>query len=527
MKRLLCTLVCIVLILAMFPAFAQAETLSEADRQALETLLIDSMDTNTPVDLSQFRITIAELEEVYKFLLNSGRFSWNADTNFEYVVDQTGYIAMFRPQPLEYTNFDERVYEEALAELIAETFMDGMEPWQQLLNIHEYIITHCTYDSTTSNNSYSALVDGKTACYGYSRLFLEIMERIGIPCKIVIAEDAGNGLGHAWNVVQLDGEWYHIDLTWDDPTGCPRYGFGKHDHFLKSDADFLTETNGHNFSWNVDVTCGSRKYSAAPVWETTESPIVFLNKETMLLRRNTAETLCIYAVDCQTMDETLLYEESIPISSLSTGAFLCGSFGLSLYEGRIYFTNSKEVLSILPDGTDRQVVFVLDASADSYIISCDVQEGTLLYTLADATGNYTDHDVPLSIPPSHVHSYDAQTFAPTCTEDGYTLRVCDCGIQYETDHISACHILSEEIINREGVDFLRTSCQNCNYLTEEEYIPVPSESTEETTPASDIEANLTAITEKLSSLKWIFIGIGSAILAAVIILIIGTKAKRR
>ena len=523
-KHLLCIILALVLVFSAFPVTAYADELTGENRKALEALLIESVTENTPVEIGQFAVTVEDLQKIYRRLLNSGRLPWNADTNFEYATDATGCITMFRPRHSEGSQFDERMYEEKMAELIAETCLEGMEPWQIVLNVHEYIITRCNYEYGTANNSYSALIEGKTACYGYSRLFLEVMDRVGIDCKIVIAEGSGDGIGHGWNVVLLDGDWYHVDLTWDDPIGCPRYGFVRHNHFLKSDRQFQREGDGHNFPWEVDVVCDNEKYSTAPAWENAESPMVFLDAQTMLLRRNTAETLQIYAVDCQTMEESLLYEEEIPITTLSTGTFLCGSYGLSLYEGRIYFTNSREILSILPDGTDRQVEYAHDSAQDSYIISNDVQNGTLFYSLADATGKYADRELTLSVDPSHIHNYTSQAISPTCTERGYSLWTCSCGIQYTTDYIDAGHVFVEEVVNKEGVEFLRISCENCDYATEEEHITAPTESTEET--ASSEDAGTVNSIPISGSLKWVLIGIGGFALVFIITLIRRGKKRR-
>ncbi len=51
-------------------------------------------------------------------------------------------------------------------------------------------------------------------CSGFSSLFRDFMDELDIPC-IIVTSDAMN---HAWNMVQLeDGEWYHVDVTWDNP----------------------------------------------------------------------------------------------------------------------------------------------------------------------------------------------------------------------------------------------------------------------------------------------------------------------
>ena len=50
----------------------------------------------------------------------------------------------------------------------------------------------------------------------------------------VVEIGIGNGGGHAWNKVKVDGSWYNIDLTWDDPVSSrPILSY---DYFLVSDA---------------------------------------------------------------------------------------------------------------------------------------------------------------------------------------------------------------------------------------------------------------------------------------------------
>ena len=105
---------------------------------------------------------------------------------------------------------------------------------------HDYIIEFNSYDygayeagdaldpqtDAYVNSAYGALVGGKVMCAGYARAFDLLMHSIGVESLYV------SGLtqigSHAWNLVCLDENFYHIDLTWDDLDGDPaevRYNY--------------------------------------------------------------------------------------------------------------------------------------------------------------------------------------------------------------------------------------------------------------------------------------------------------------
>lgn len=94
----------------------------------------------------------------------------------------------------------------------------------QIKGVHDYLVANLEYDSSISRdniyNIYGALINRCTVCEGYARSFKYIMDDLGIPCLIACG-DAINSSGeiesHAWNYVQLDGSWYAMDVTWDDP----------------------------------------------------------------------------------------------------------------------------------------------------------------------------------------------------------------------------------------------------------------------------------------------------------------------
>ena len=87
--------------------------------------------------------------------------------------------------------------------------------------IHDYIINNTEYDTlktknvndTTykSNTAYGVLVEGYGICSGYSDTMKIFLDKLNI-VNYKISNDQ-----HIWNLVLLDGEWVHLDLTWDDP----------------------------------------------------------------------------------------------------------------------------------------------------------------------------------------------------------------------------------------------------------------------------------------------------------------------
>ena len=101
--------------------------------------------------------------------------------------------------------------------------IDAKDDYNIVLAVHDWLVDNLEYDytfSTNCHNVYGALIESKPVCEGYSKAFKSILDKYYIPCIVVsgYAESDGNGGAHAWNYVQLDGEWYVVDVTWDDPT---------------------------------------------------------------------------------------------------------------------------------------------------------------------------------------------------------------------------------------------------------------------------------------------------------------------
>ncbi len=99
-----------------------------------------------------------------------------------------------------------------------------MDYYQREKAIHDYIVKNYYYDvgdnigAAKCQDSYSLsglLKNQKGVCQGYAQLFWALCLNAKIPSSIVYGT-AGGG-PHAWNIVNIYGECYHVDVTWNDP----------------------------------------------------------------------------------------------------------------------------------------------------------------------------------------------------------------------------------------------------------------------------------------------------------------------
>lgn len=143
------------------------------------------------------------------------------------------------------------------------------------LALHDWLTAHVEYDQAdylpgSDFSAYGALVDGCCVCEGYARAYSVLLGKCGIESRLVISEE----LNHMWNLVKLDGEWYHVDVTWDDPLGTDetfRVFFLRSDTALK--AAQLPGSADRHTSWTSDVACTSTRYDPASALQTLQQEL--------------------------------------------------------------------------------------------------------------------------------------------------------------------------------------------------------------------------------------------------------------
>lgn len=111
---------------------------------------------------------------------------------------------------------------------------------------HEWLVTHADYDSTlTYYAEDGVLIYGKGVCDSYTKAFRLLMNKAGIPCDRIVSKDGS----HSWDQVCLDGNWYNVDLTWDDPQG----GTENHTYCFITDEAIRSDHMSYESSRSCDA----------------------------------------------------------------------------------------------------------------------------------------------------------------------------------------------------------------------------------------------------------------------------------
>lgn len=207
-------------------------------------------------------ITNSELQQVMSLVFNENPHFVHLHTNyaFSYDVDKTtGEWIVYDVRP-KYT-MDKAEYAAALAEVeawvdrIAALADPGFTDLEYALFFHDYLVKNYSYDNSLNVfNVYNMIKTGTGVCQAYSYAYAMLLMEVGVEVSWATSPE----MNHLWNLVKVDGEWYHVDATWDDPNGRSA-GSVIHSYFLKSDRAISSKDGGH-YGWLSRYACTSEKY---------------------------------------------------------------------------------------------------------------------------------------------------------------------------------------------------------------------------------------------------------------------------
>ena len=197
-------------------------TLSEKQKKLYKALYEGICNFDTKISVSSLNVTIDDLTVVFLALdyENPQLFWISYALGYEYnyygnkVLDVSPKYTRTKAEAAKI----EPKLKKAADKIISKALTYD-KLYDRVLYIHDTLINNTDY--TISGNIYIRCADGpvlygKALCEGYSKAFAYLCQSIGIDtiCVFGVANE-----NHVWNMIKLDGEWYHVDVTFDDPTG--------------------------------------------------------------------------------------------------------------------------------------------------------------------------------------------------------------------------------------------------------------------------------------------------------------------
>lgn len=259
------------------------------------------------------------------------------------------------------------------------------------LALHDFLVSEVDYDYENyaaedipwySYNALGVYREGKVVCNGYAIAYGTLLEKAGIPSYVVSSES----MNHAWNMLYVDDNWYHADVTWDDPvfTNGSTYlsrpnndnadeGFITHKYFLKSDAQMLTLSHK---GWGIQHTEGID----TPTADVTGYPSAcYQNVDGSM---NYIDGYWYYApigFNGKTVYKAKFDGSSkASFNTSNTIRYMQGK------DGVLYFCNPNGVYSVKPDGNGEKTEADYRA-ASVEVTELSMKKGEIGYVLADTS----------------------------------------------------------------------------------------------------------------------------------------------
>ena len=259
-----------------------------------------------------------------------------------------GYITLQNPMSIEETKTHFEKVEKAVGEIQSQVsaYMTSQE---KALVVHDYFASQYRYDynnlqaGTLPEDSYRSgglFLNRTGVCQAYAYGYKYIMNLLNIECYVTSSSE----MNHAWNIIKIGNDYYHVDCTWDDPV-YDRIGRVNHEYFLVSDNAMTNERE--HYGWNrTDLVCSNTQYDNA-YWVNVTSPIV-LNEGYAFFVKDT--DLCKYNLLDQS--ETVLKNLGKWYIWENPYYYYIGAFSGLFKEGDyLYYNTSTEIRKISIDGT--------------------------------------------------------------------------------------------------------------------------------------------------------------------------------
>lgn len=143
---------------------------------------------------------------------------------------------------------------DAVADKLVNEAAGKSSTFEKLKVFHDYLVLNSSFEFSETSQDYNTSIynafgsgepQGNIQCNGYAKAMQYLCDKAGIVSMVITGESA-EGASHAWNIVDVDGKWYNLDCTWDDPLmDPPNYKNIRYNYFLVPDKWINNITHCH------------------------------------------------------------------------------------------------------------------------------------------------------------------------------------------------------------------------------------------------------------------------------------------
>jgi len=347
------------------------------DYDAVFTAIYGAMaDGAASMDVSAYKKSADEIVCIYSDVLHASPELFYADNTITYYYNSRGLVTEvefhYRMEPDERKEAMQNYEREV--DYIVSLVNPALSEAEKALFVHDYLIAGYTYEAANPNYDVLSMFRERTGvCQAYSLAYIAVLRELGMDAVMVTSDE----MGHAWNLVKVDGVWYHVDLSFDDPTP-DRLGRVLHENFLLDDEGIRRTPTPHS-GWSSSVSCLSTSFTGH-IWHGVTSRMVYLNGQWYYIDPETM-SLAVSAFDGSNRSDVYRFRERWTAGTANM--YYVGVFsGLSEFLGCLFINTPYEVLIYSPD-TGRINVY-LENIEEKRLFGLEIYKNRLEYLLADS-----------------------------------------------------------------------------------------------------------------------------------------------
>ncbi|MGN0518533.1 MAG: transglutaminase domain-containing protein [Acutalibacteraceae bacterium] len=345
-----------------------------------DTIYILDLGISKYYDFDRIFFQILDEHPEFFYLSTYYYASWSGSTF-------THFSVSFTYEDIEEISEKKAVFDETCDKILSKVDPSWSD-YEKALYMHDYIVLNAEYNSnydewdsdTEDYNAYGILVNGMGICSGYACAYAHLLNLVGIENKFAESDD----MDHIWNLVKIDGEYYHADLTFDD-TEYNNIGRVKHSNFLLSDSAIENASGTKHTGWQeyTDIVAESTRFDDY-FWRDIESGFFSIDGLWYFVDKKGD----IKSYDFTSESENLVLSVDTTWKKWGTTNVLLNDKYVRIleYSDKILYNTDSEVFITDVNEVAPEKIFEADTST-GYIYGIGIKEDKLTYCLKTRSGD--------------------------------------------------------------------------------------------------------------------------------------------